>query len=106
MGQTSTELLSQRIATGSVSGAGAVVARAGQWSPARTSAGVYPITLQAGGVDATQCVCTATLRGASGVIRVTQTSDLVKTVETFAVDGTTATDKDFDFAIDYLPPGQ
>ena len=106
MSTNSTDLNKQVIATGSVSTAGAVVARAGRWGVSRSSAGVYVIALQEGGVDATQCVCLATLRGASGCIRVDQTSDTSKTVSTFAVDGTTATDKDFDFEISYLPPGQ
>lgn len=102
-----TDLNEQVLAMGSIVGTtGAKAASAGQFASGRTSAGLYTITLQAGGADSTQCVCLATLRGASGVVRVTQTSDLVKTVETFAVDGTTATDKDFDFRISYLAPGQ
>lgn len=106
MGSTPTDLASQIVACGSVATDGSRVAGAGKFASARTGAGVYTVTLQEGGVDSTQCVVNLSLRTASGILRCTHTSDTVKTIEAFAVDGTTATDKAFDFEIKYLPPGQ
>lgn len=65
---------------------------------AKSATGVYTATLD-DNVDAAACACLVTLRAVSGIARVTQTSDSVKTIETFAVDGTTATDKAFDLVI-------
>lgn len=86
-------------AFGSVQGSdGAIVSGAG-YASARTAKGDYAITLDIP-VDATQCSILTTLRGAtSGVTRVVHTSDSVKQVLTFAVDGTTATDLNFDFLV-------
>jgi hypothetical protein len=75
--------------TGVLTGAGAVTAR--------TGAGVYTVTLDQQ-VDQAQSTMNLTLE-ASGVGKIVHTSDSVKTVSTFAVDGTTATDKDFNFEI-------
>lgn len=90
-------------AFGSVNGAdGAKVSGAG-FASARTAKGDYALTLDLA-VDATECSITACLRGAtSGVCRVVHTSDTVKQVLTFAVDGTTATDLSFDFQILHGP---
>lgn len=71
---------------------------------AKTGTGVYTCTLDQP-ADATECSAFATLRGASGIVRVTHTSDSVKTIETFAVDGTTATDKAFDILVLRAPGG-
>jgi hypothetical protein len=86
-------------AFGSVLGSnGSKVSGAG-FSSARTAKGDYNVTLDLA-VDATECAILATIRGAtSGVCRVVQTSDSVKRVLTFLVDGTTAADLDFDFLV-------
>lgn len=94
------------VAAGRVTGSsGATPLKAGDVAVARTGTGVYTltagITIPLGG-----CVVDLTLQGNSGVISYVITSATVITVSTFAVDGTTATDKDFSFSIDYLPPGQ
>jgi hypothetical protein len=92
------------IAAGAVTGAtGATTALEGPVVVARTGAGVYTLTLtpSAGGAlscAAANCVCMITLR-TSGTSNYIHTSATVKTVNTFAVDGTTATDKNFDFVI-------
>lgn len=82
-------------------GATTVVWQAGA-KIAKSATGVYTATLDEN-VDAAACACLATLRGVSGIVRVTQTSDSVKTIETFAVDGTTAADKAFDLLIVRAP---
>lgn len=86
-------------AAGSIQGSdGAKVSGAG-FASARTGKGDYAVTLDVP-VDATECCIQATLRGAtSGVTRVVHTSDAVKQILTFAVDGTTATDLDVDFLV-------
>jgi hypothetical protein len=89
------------IAAGAVTGAtGALTAGPfGQVVVARTGAGVYTLTLSAAAqVGAANCICMITLR-TSGTSNYVHTSATVKTVNTFAVDGTTATDKNFDFVI-------
>ena len=80
---------------GSIAAAGTTVWAQG-CTIADTGTGVYTVTPDQP-VDAAECCCLATLRTASGIVRVTQTSDAAKTIETFAVDGTTATDKAVDF---------
>lgn len=65
---------------------------------ARTGAGVYTLTMDQQ-VDSTQCVMLGMLEVNTGTIAMAHTSDSVKGVTTTAVDGTTATDKTFDFAI-------
>lgn len=95
------------IAAGKVTGAtGATTGKQGVVTVARTGAGVYTLTLVAGssGINANACLISLTLRE-SGVIRYADTSDTVKTVSSFAVDGATATDKNFDFIIWGLPTG-
>lgn len=69
---------------------------------AKSATGVYTATLDEN-VDAAECACLVTLRAASGIVRVAQTSDSVKTIETFNVDGTTAADKAFDLLIIRAP---
>lgn len=64
---------------------------------ARSGAGVYTLTLGAN-VQSAGTIAIVTL-GASGTYSYVDTSATVKTVRTFAVDGTTATDKNFSFAI-------
>jgi hypothetical protein len=59
---------------------------------ARSGAGVYVVTLNGGGVDSLQCQINVTF-GTSCTFNVVHTSDTVKTINSFAVDGTTATDK-------------
>lgn len=60
---------------------------------AKSDTGIYTCTLDQG-VDATECGILVQLE-TSGIAKYTHTSDTVKTIETFAVDGTTATDKAF-----------
>jgi hypothetical protein len=69
----------------------------------RTSAGLYVATLSQAIPSAT-CIRTLTLLSASGVGRIEDTSDTVKTIRTFAVDGTTATDIDFDATFARVEP--
>lgn len=83
---------------GTVSGTDGVAYASG-CAIARSSTGVYTITPDEA-VDSTECTVLVTLRGAtSGMVRVVQTSDTVKTVNCFTVDGTTAADRDFDFCV-------
>ncbi len=76
---------------------------AGDIVVAKTGTGVYTVTINPfkGPQGLTRTL--ATLNAASGIIRVeseTYTGDsLVVTIKTFAVDGTTATDKQFSFDI-------
>lgn len=90
-------------AGGSVDGTnGAKVSGAG-FSSARSNKGDFAITLDVP-CDASECWINATLRGAtSGVLRVVHTSDSVKQVLCFAVDGTTAADLSFDFTVFRAP---
>jgi hypothetical protein len=91
-------------AAGSVAAAGTAVWSAGA-AVASGGAGIYTLTLD-DDADAEECAVVATLRGAtSGVLRVVHTSDTVKTVNTFAVDGTTASARDFDFMVIRAPGG-
>lgn len=93
---------------GKVTGAtGATTMKGGPVVVARTGAGVYTLTLQAGvsECDATLRTLSVTMR-TSGTYNYVDTSDTVITVNTFAVDGTTATDKNFDFLLFNVPPGQ
>lgn len=93
------------IAAGAVTGAtGALTAGPfGQVTVARTGSGVYTLTLtSAAQVGAANCLLAITLR-TSGTSNYVHTSATVKTVNTFAVDGTTPTDKNFDFIIYALP---
>ncbi len=83
---------------GSVSSAGARVSGCTKTTPAKSGTGVYTLT-QDEQIDAAEGCCIVTLRGASGTYKIDWTSDSVITVSTFAVDGTTATDKAFDFVI-------
>jgi hypothetical protein len=92
------------LAAGKVSTAGAVLSRTGMWVPARTGAGVYTITLPAPGSPAGANFMSLTLNTAAGQCQIVDTSDTVKTVTTFAADGTTATDKNFSFEIWQIIP--
>ena len=85
------------VAWARVSGLGVAQGSAG-CDVAQTGTGVYTVTLADGGVDATLCHIGLTLE-ASGTYSVAHTSDTVKTVSTFAVDGTTPTNKAFDVQI-------
>ncbi len=70
----------------------------------RTSAGIYVATL-AQAIPSATCITKGQIIGAtSGVMRVVHTSDTVKTINTFAVDGTTATDLDFDCSFERIEP--
>lgn len=94
----------QAVCAGAVTGAtGAITAGIGGFVAARTGAGVYTLTLGGAGVPAGECVIAVTMR-TSGTYNYIHTSNTVKTVNTFAVDGTTATDKNFDFVVYALPP--
>jgi len=67
---------------------------------ARTGTGVYTLTLSdQAATKNSNTACIATLVGTSGIVRVEETSTTVKTVKCFAVDGTTATDLDFNAVI-------
>lgn len=95
------------IAAGAVTGGtGALTAGPfGQVTVARSGAGVYTLTLASSAqVGAANCICMITMR-TSGTYNYVHTSALIKTVNTFAVDGTTATDKSFDFVIYALTNG-
>ncbi len=92
------------VAAGSIAAAGTVVWAKG-CSIADTGTGDTRINLDEP-VDATECAVLVTLRGAtSGIVRVVQTSDIAKDIKRFAVDGTTATDLDFDFMVLRAPGG-
>lgn len=90
---------------GSVTGAtGAAVFTAGGVATARTAKGVYTLTLDQQ-LDATQCVCFGTTRGAAGAaaeVAIAQTSDGVKTLSIIDNAGA-AQDFDFDFIIFAAP---
>lgn len=89
---------------GSVVGATGVKKSGAGFTPARSAAGIYALTLDAA-VDAAQCVCLATVRGAFvGFCHVEQTSDTVKTVNVVDAAGA-ALDADFDFAVLNCPAG-
>ena len=85
-------------ALGAVTGAtGTAIWGAGAVS-ARGAKGVYTLTLDEG-CDAAACACLVTVRGATeGYATVEQTSDTVKTVNTFDNAGA-AEDVDFDYLI-------
>lgn len=87
------------IAAGSVTGTTGALTFGpfGSVTVARTGAGVYTLTLGSN-VQSAGTVAIVTM-GASGTYSYVDTSGTVKTVRTFAVDGTTATDKNFSFAI-------
>lgn len=73
---------------------------------ARTGAGVVTLTSQ-DEIPGSESVTTAQLVGATGSApQVDDTTNTVKTVRTFAVDGTTATDKSFSYIIYTLPVAQ
>lgn len=73
---------------------------------ARTGAGVVTLTSQ-DELPAGETVVMTQLTGATGSApQVDDTSNSVKTVRTFAVDGTTATDKSFKYVIYSLPVAQ
>lgn len=76
---------------------------------AATGAGVYTLTLDPAaqgdvGISAAALRVSITLLGNSGIIQYVRTSASVITVSSFAVDGTTATDKAFSFIV-YRVPG-
>ncbi len=78
----------------------------GRITAARSSAGVVTLTSQ-DELPATETVTVIQLNGATGSApQVDDTSNSVKTVRTFAVDGTTATDKSFKYIIYSLPVAQ
>lgn len=87
-------------AAGAVTGAnGSAIWGAGAAS-ARTSAGVYTLTLDEPS-DSLACAVLVTIRGAVPAIAlVAQTSDTVKTVSLFdPTDGTTPVDASFDYLV-------
>lgn len=65
---------------------------------AKSATGVYTCTLDQE-LDANDGMLQLSLLGNSGIIRYANTSDSVKTISTFAVDGTTATDKAFSVSV-------
>ena len=76
---------------------------AGDVVTTKTGTGVYTVTINPFKGPQGKLVTVATLKAASGIIRVeseTYTGDsVVITVKTFAVDGTSAADKAFNFQI-------
>lgn len=89
-------------AAGSIAAAGTLLWGAG-CSITDTGTGDYRITLDEE-VDANECAILVTVRGAtSGMVRVVQTSDAAKDIKMFAVDGTTAADRDCDFLVIRAP---
>lgn len=91
------------IAAGKIDTTGAVLSRTGSFTAARTGAGVYTLTLASALPEAEEelIVCNNT---AAGQIQIVATSTTVKTVTSFAADGTTATDKKFSFEIWQITP--
>lgn len=86
-------------AFGSVAGSNGAIFSGAGFASARTGKGDFAITLDIG-ADQEECAILTSLRGGtSGVTRVVHTSDTVKQVLAFAVDGTTATDLNFDFLV-------
>lgn len=86
-------------AFGAVAGTNGAKVSGTDFSSARTAKGDFAVTLDVP-VDQTDCAIIACIRGGtSGVSRVVHTSDAVKQILTFAVDGTTATDLDFAFLV-------
>ena len=68
-------------------------------SVADTGVGVATITLDGGGIDESECYCTATPKGTGDAMCVVEhTSDTVKVVRVFDADGA-ALDADFDLLI-------
>ena len=92
----------------SLHAAGSMGATTPVWSSgcvlAKTGTGVYTCTLDRE-ADATECAVIVSLRGNSGILQVVHTSDAVKTINAFAVDGITATDKAFDIMVIKKPQG-
>ncbi len=72
----------------------------GQFAAAKTSTGVFTLTISA---DVGPCICLVSLGTAAGQIQCVKTSATVFTVTTFAADGTTATDKVYNFVIFAIP---
>jgi hypothetical protein len=68
-------------------------------------AGLYNCTVEAGGVDATECGVLATIRGTTaGFITCEQSTDTLKIFHTFNTSGT-STNLAFDFLIYQKPAG-
>lgn len=89
-------------AAGSVTGATGVAKWSAGAASARTSKGIYTLTLDQG-ADANECAVLATVRGAVlATIEVVQTSDTVKTVTCRDIAGAVQ-DTDFDFHIIKAP---
>lgn len=93
------------VAAGKIDTTGAKLSGVGNFTPARSGAGVYTLTLPAPGVPEGEELLIAVNNTAAGQIQIVSTSALVKTVTTFAADGTTATDKKFSFEIYSFLPG-
>jgi len=87
------------IAAGKVTGSSGAASKCVGATPARTSAGVYTLTLSQE-VDATECHVSVTPVGTADVrVAVSHTSDSVKTISTFSGAVGTAADSDFTFQI-------
>jgi hypothetical protein len=94
----------QFFAVGAVTGAtGAKLSGGANVATARTGAGVYTLTT-AQAVPAAESVLIITNNTAAGQIQGVHTSDTVKTVTSFAADGTTATDKNFSYLLAFVIP--
>jgi len=94
------------IASGKVNTDGTKLSGVGQWTPARSGAGIYTITLPGGGVPEgeEELICTSNTAG--GAVNMVSTSATVKTVNgnTYAGPGT-AVDTKFSFEIWQNIPG-
>lgn len=94
----------QIFAIGAVTGAtGAKLSGCANVTPGRTGAGVYTLTTSQA-VPAAESILIVTSNTAAGQIQAVHTSDTVKTVTSFAADGTTATDKNFSFLLAFIIP--
>lgn len=82
-------------------GTGAKLSGCAKVTPGRTGAGVYTLTT-ADAVPAAESILIVTVNTAAGQYQAVHTSDTVKTVTTFAADGTTATDKNFSFLLAFV----
>ncbi len=96
------EYPNRKYAAGSVAANGSEV-----WgknaTPAITGTGVVTLTLEGGGLDATECTVEITIRGTTpGYVTVDQTSDTVKTVHLFDTTGNAA-NLAFDYEIVQAP---
>lgn len=87
---------------GSILGDGTAVAGRGGVL-LRTGAGAYTFTQDGGGIDAAECICLGTPReAAQRGLRIEQTSDTVKTIQTQIIAAGAATNSGFSAAILWL----